>query len=130
MHCPSNMDMQDFRRALDAVPPEQREAHMLVAAAGFSYEEAAAIVGCAIGTIKSRVHRARWKLMEVLEMDAPRKFGPDHAPSAVNLWRMDEEELATRNPGPLRLIEASCDFTGRRESARSLSGSLQKRHHR
>ena len=74
-----HMDMQDFRRALDTVPPEQREALMLVAAAGFSYEEAAAIVGCAIGTIKSRVHRARWKLMEVLEMDAPRKFGPDHA---------------------------------------------------
>jgi RNA polymerase sigma-70 factor, ECF subfamily len=74
-----HMDMQDFRRALDAVPPEQREALMLVAAAGFSYEEASAIVGCAIGTIKSRVHRARCKLMEVLEMDAPRKCGPDHA---------------------------------------------------
>jgi len=73
------MDMQDFRRALDAVPLEQREALMLVAAAGFSCEEAAAIVGCAIGTIKSRVHRARCKLMEVLEMDAPRKFGSDHA---------------------------------------------------
>jgi RNA polymerase sigma-70 factor, ECF subfamily len=73
------MDMQDFRRALDAMPPKQREALMLVAAAGFSYEEAAAIVGCAIGTIKSRAHHARWKLMEVLEMDAPRKCGPDLA---------------------------------------------------
>jgi RNA polymerase sigma-70 factor, ECF subfamily len=80
-----HMDMQDFRRALGAVPPEQREALMLVAAAGFSYEEAAAIVGCAIGTIKSRVHRARCKLMEVLEMGARPKNLDPITPSAVNL---------------------------------------------
>jgi hypothetical protein len=73
--------------------------------AGFSYEEAAAIVGCAIGTIISRAHRARWKLMEMLEMNAPRKLDPI-MPSAVNLWRRDEEELGSRNPGPIRLIEA------------------------
>jgi RNA polymerase sigma-70 factor, ECF subfamily len=45
------------------MPPKQREALMLIAAAGFSYEEAAAIVGCAIGTIISRAHHARCKLM-------------------------------------------------------------------
>jgi RNA polymerase sigma-70 factor, ECF subfamily len=78
-----HMDMQDFRRALDAVPPEQREALILVAAAGFSYDEAAKIVGCAIGTIKSRVHRARCKLMEVLGVNTARDFGLDHTIEAI-----------------------------------------------
>ena len=56
---PGHLDMQDFRRALDVLPPDQREALVLVGAAGFSYEEAAEISGCAVGTIKSRVNRAR-----------------------------------------------------------------------
>ena len=61
-----HLDMQDFRRALNLLPPDQREALILVGAAGFSYEEAAAISGCAVGTIKSRVNRARSKLTELL----------------------------------------------------------------
>jgi hypothetical protein len=46
------MDMQDFRAALVKLPDDQREALVLVGAAGFSYEEAAEISGCAVGTIK------------------------------------------------------------------------------
>ena len=41
------------------------------AAAGCSYEEAADICGCALGTIKSRVNRARNRLMKVMEIDRP-----------------------------------------------------------
>ena len=41
---------------------------VLVGAAGLSYEEAAGIAGCALGTIKSRVNRARNRLAEVLDM--------------------------------------------------------------
>lgn len=52
------VDLQDFRKALDQLPPDQREAIILVGASGFSYEEAAEICGCAVGTIKSRVNRA------------------------------------------------------------------------
>lgn len=63
---PGNMDMRDLRRALSVLPDEQREAVLLVGAAGFSYEEAASISGCAIGTIKSRVNRARSRLSEVM----------------------------------------------------------------
>jgi len=54
-----HLDMADFRTALASVPEEQREALILVGACGFSYEEAAQICDCAVGTIKSRVNRAR-----------------------------------------------------------------------
>jgi RNA polymerase sigma-70 factor (ECF subfamily) len=61
-----HMEMQDFRAALSQLPDDQREALVLVGAAGFSYEEAAEISGCAVGTIKSRVNRARNRLADTL----------------------------------------------------------------
>ena len=61
-----HMDMQDFQAALVRLPDDQREALVLVGAAGFSYEEAADISGCAVGTIKSRVNRARNRLADML----------------------------------------------------------------
>jgi RNA polymerase sigma-70 factor (ECF subfamily) len=69
------MDLADFRRALMDLPDEQREALLLVGASGFSYEEAAKICGCAVGTIKSRVSRARTRLQGVLGIDGPGDFG-------------------------------------------------------
>jgi RNA polymerase sigma-70 factor (ECF subfamily) len=45
---------------------DSREALLLIGASGLSYEEAAEICGCAVGTIKSRVHRAREKLGDLL----------------------------------------------------------------
>jgi RNA polymerase sigma-70 factor, ECF subfamily len=78
---PSHMDMQDFRAVLARLPDDQREALILVGAAGFSYEEAAQISGCPVGTIKSRVNRARVRLAEMLGLAAD--FAPDHAGSAV-----------------------------------------------
>jgi RNA polymerase sigma-70 factor (ECF subfamily) len=63
------MDMQDFRAALARLPDDQREALILVGAAGFTYEEAAEVSGCAVGTIKSRVNRARNRLGEMLGLD-------------------------------------------------------------
>jgi RNA polymerase sigma factor (sigma-70 family) len=59
--------LSDMHRALLTLPPERREALLLVGAGGFSYEEASEICGCAIGTIKSRVGRARAALTEMLE---------------------------------------------------------------
>lgn len=64
-----HMDMQDFRAALTQLPDDQREALILVGAAGFSYEEAAEISGCAVGTIKSRVNRARNRIATMLGLD-------------------------------------------------------------
>lgn len=59
--------LDELRRALDSLPDEQREALVLVGAGGFAYEEAAAICGCAVGTVKSRVSRARRALQATLE---------------------------------------------------------------
>ncbi len=67
---PGHMDLQDFRRALQKLPNDQREALILVGAEGFSYDEAAVISGCAVGTIKSRVNRARARLIELLELSS------------------------------------------------------------
>ncbi|MCB2089785.1 MAG: sigma-70 family RNA polymerase sigma factor [Sphingomonadaceae bacterium] len=59
--------LADLQRALQTLPPERREALLLVGAGGFSYEEAAEICGCAVGTIKSRVGRARSALTSMLD---------------------------------------------------------------
>jgi RNA polymerase sigma-70 factor (ECF subfamily) len=61
--------LADFRRAFEKLPDEQREALILVGAEGFSYEDAAAMCGCAVGTIKSRANRGRRKLAELLQLD-------------------------------------------------------------
>jgi len=61
------LELRDLNRALALLSPGQRNALMLVSASGFSYEEAASICGCAVGTIKSRVARARDTLIDLLE---------------------------------------------------------------
>jgi RNA polymerase sigma-70 factor, ECF subfamily len=70
-----HLDLADFRSALSTLPSDQREALVLVGAEGFSYEEAAQICGCAVGTIKSRVNRARNRLVELLGDDELRSHG-------------------------------------------------------
>lgn len=65
----AHLDMADFKMALSAVPQEQREALVLIGASGFSYDEAAKICGCAVGTIKSRVNRARQRLAATLGLN-------------------------------------------------------------
>jgi RNA polymerase sigma-70 factor (ECF subfamily) len=60
------MAMSEFVRALAQLPDEQREALILVGASGFSYEEAAEICRVRVGTIKSRVSRARSRLESIL----------------------------------------------------------------
>lgn len=63
------LDLEDMKRALLLLPDEQREAIILVGASGMSYEEAAEICGVAVGTVKSRVSRARSRLAELLHED-------------------------------------------------------------
>lgn len=59
--------LDELRMGLNQLPPEQREALILVGAGGFAYEEAADICGVAVGTVKSRVSRARRALQVILE---------------------------------------------------------------
>jgi RNA polymerase sigma-70 factor (ECF subfamily) len=65
----SHLDLEDFRKALTKLPAEQREVLTLIGASGLSYEEAAAICEVEIGTIKSRLSRARSRLIRLLGMD-------------------------------------------------------------
>jgi len=67
----SHVDLEDFRKALAMLPTEQREVLTLIGASGLSYEEAASICDVEIGTIKSRLSRARSRLVELLSPDRP-----------------------------------------------------------
>ncbi|MBL0407346.1 sigma-70 family RNA polymerase sigma factor [Microvirga aerilata] len=60
--------VHDLEVALGKLPETQREAIMLVGADGLSYEEAAQALGCAVGTVKSRVNRARNGLAEEMRL--------------------------------------------------------------
>jgi RNA polymerase sigma-70 factor, ECF subfamily len=78
-----HVEMSEFLVALAKLAPDQREALVLIGALGFSHEEVANICGCAIGTIKSRVNRARNQLAELLSIDSPEDFGPDQTVRAI-----------------------------------------------
>ena len=72
----SRTDCSEAIKQLFSLNPEQRDVFILVVAVGYSYEEAAAICGCEVGTIKSRINRARAKLAELQSKD-----GADDTPS-------------------------------------------------
>lgn len=55
---------------LAALDPDRREAFVLTQLVGLSYEEAAGVAGCPIGTIRSRVARARADLLGIVELAA------------------------------------------------------------
>lgn len=79
------LNVQDVQKALQKLPAEQREVLLLIGANGVSYEEAADIMGCAIGTIKSRLARGRVALTALIDgptyKDEPSEKRP--RPSAI-----------------------------------------------
>jgi RNA polymerase sigma-70 factor, ECF subfamily len=81
------LDLQDMIRALQHLPPDQREALLLVTASDLSYEEAAEICKVAVGTIKSRVNRARNRLIELLDARDPHQFAPPQSIQAALVLR-------------------------------------------
>jgi RNA polymerase sigma-70 factor (ECF subfamily) len=74
------LEFCDFRRAFWQLSDDHREVLILVGASGMSYEEAAVICGCAVGTIKSRVSRARSELVRLMSGDALDIARTDAAP--------------------------------------------------
>jgi RNA polymerase sigma-70 factor, ECF subfamily len=80
----SRIELEEFRQALDELTNDQREALILVGASGFSYEQTAEICGCAVGTVKSRVNRARIKLARLLSIEDTADFGADRLSRAVD----------------------------------------------
>jgi len=86
--------LDELRLGLGMLPPEQREALVLVGAGGFAYEEAAEICGCAVGTVKSRVSRARRALHSILDAGAYDRDGAA-AGDAMGSILADAERLGT-----------------------------------
>ncbi len=69
--------MLDFSHAFAQLSPEHKEALILVGAEGFAYEDAALMCGCAVGTMKSRVNRARTRLAELMGIEGSSDIGTD-----------------------------------------------------
>jgi RNA polymerase sigma-70 factor (ECF subfamily) len=90
----SPVALDELRQGLGMLPAEQREALILVGAGGFAYEEAADICGCAVGTVKSRVSRARRALQGILEVGAYTRDGRS-AGDAMRSILADAERLST-----------------------------------
>jgi RNA polymerase sigma-70 factor (ECF subfamily) len=79
----AHLQLDEFADALAQLPDDQREAVILVGCAGLSYDEAAKRCHCAVGTIKSRVFRARTRLAEIMSIAGPQEFGADRAVRAA-----------------------------------------------
>ena len=90
--------LDELRQALNTLPEEQREALILVGAGGFAYEEAAEICQCAVGTVKSRVSRARKALAATLERGG---YGRDGraAGDAMRSILADADRLSSASRG-------------------------------
>ncbi len=89
-----HMDLLDFRAALQELPTDQREALILIGASGLSYEEAAQICGCAVGTMKSRVNRARNRLSELLSINFSTEIGRAEDWSSVETTQISQRYTA------------------------------------
>jgi len=75
--------MAELRSALAHLPRSHREALLLVGAEGMTYEQVARLQGVAVGTIKSRVTRARQQLAGLLQMNSRHEIGPDQVMQAA-----------------------------------------------
>lgn len=77
------LEFKEFRAALGEIPFDQREALLLVGAAGLSYEDTAMICHTTTGTIKSRINRARSRLAGLLSIESANEIGADTQTRAV-----------------------------------------------
>jgi RNA polymerase sigma-70 factor (ECF subfamily) len=92
-----HIELSELRSALTKLSVEQREAVILVGAEGLSYEEVARICGAQLGTIKSRVNRARNRLAELLGYQDNDEIGPDPVTRAAILTdHLDDASASLR----------------------------------
>jgi RNA polymerase sigma-70 factor (ECF subfamily) len=78
-----HLDLADLQAALTKLPVYHREVLLLIGAEGMSYEETAKIVGTNVGTVKSRMNRARLRLAELLHIESKDDLGSDRLVSAI-----------------------------------------------
>ena len=76
-------DVQDMLKAFRKLAVEHREALLLIVAEGLSYEDAARVCGVPVGTMKSRVNRARVRLAQLLAVEHADDLGPDRMTQAA-----------------------------------------------
>lgn len=95
-----SLHLADVQRGLMMLPVDQREALILIGAGGLSYDEAAGICGCAVGTMKSRVSRARTALQDILEGGQMPLRSDDLLPGSEAFRRImdDVDSLTTNGP--------------------------------
>jgi RNA polymerase sigma-70 factor (ECF subfamily) len=101
----SHIALSDMQRALMQLPAEQREALILMGAGGMTCEEVAAISQCAVGTVKSRVARARVALRTLLEggqLQLARADVPRTPVAPFDQIMQQAHDLATPRPPLLR----------------------------
>ncbi len=79
----SNVTMHDVQKALNKLAPEHREILLMIGITELSYEEAAQVCNIAVGTVKSRLNRARAKLAEHLGLSGVHEI--DYDPTMTGL---------------------------------------------
>lgn len=98
-----SVTLKSLQGALAQLPHEHREALILVGAAGLTYEEAAEVCGCALGTIKSRVNRARVRLLKLMSEGDPAGGGGrskrDGDAAEADDWN-DRRQRRSPSPAP------------------------------
>jgi RNA polymerase sigma-70 factor (ECF subfamily) len=97
----ANVELEDVRRALAMLPDFQREALILVGAGGMRYEEVAEIMGCPVGTVKSRVRRARDELQAILFEG--RGARADRGGKALDSLVWDFDKIRTKSTAALAI---------------------------
>ncbi|MBZ9677604.1 sigma-70 family RNA polymerase sigma factor [Mesorhizobium sp. ES1-1] len=81
-----SIQSKEVHQAIQKLPEHQREVLMLIGVLGVSYEETADICGCAVGTVKSRLNRARAGVLEVLGETSSQALVERQHPLADNHW--------------------------------------------
>jgi RNA polymerase sigma-70 factor (ECF subfamily) len=90
----SAIDLCEAACAMNALPDPQREALILVGVCGFSYEETASLLGGTLGTVKSRVARARLSLLNILQSRRLRRMRLHPAScNAFDEWLVQLDQL-------------------------------------
>jgi predicted DNA-binding protein (UPF0251 family) len=113
---------EEFRSVLTKLPEDQREALILVDASGFSYEDAAAICGCRVQTVKSRVRRARSRVTRLLAIERADLFASDQHRTPIHSTR-----LAAFGPEPPALAEFLVAMFVSAEHRDALLGDMEEK---
>ncbi len=79
----ARLELQNLWAALAHLPVDEREALILIGAEGLSYDDAACLCGAPVGTVRTRVHRARLRLVRLLGIETVADLGPDRVMKAA-----------------------------------------------